>query len=169
MCAFSISDRPPPDPRTTPTTDGRPGTGSTTVTSQPASRSHDATKAAIAPSPAPPGTRSGFTDSIATSSQISFSSSSNICASLAHEDDRERGNQNPKPDPIPRQGRPDPRRERGRGGGAGRFQHRLRQDDRQRRQVRAKAKAHEPRRHRTYATPERKRKGQPAALLARPP
>src|SRR5207302_8252602 len=49
-----------------------------TETSSPASRSHDATKAAIALSPEPDGTRSGFTDSIATSSQIrscrSFSS-----------------------------------------------------------------------------------------------
>src|SRR5207302_3104488 len=76
MCAFSIRLRPPPLPRRTPTTDGRPGTGSTTVTSSPAAESHDATNEAIRPSPEPDGTRSGFTDSIATSEQISSWSSS---------------------------------------------------------------------------------------------
>src|SRR5207248_10334322 len=76
MCAFSIKDEPPPEPRKTPTTEGRPATGSTTETSRPASRSHDATNPAIAASPPPDGTRSGFTDGIATSAQISSSSSS---------------------------------------------------------------------------------------------
>jgi len=76
MCAFSIRLRPPPLPRTTPTMLGRPGTGSTTVTSSPAERSHESTNAAIAASPAPSGTRSGLTDSIATSSLISSCSSS---------------------------------------------------------------------------------------------
>src|SRR5207253_9931849 len=76
MCAFSIRVLPPPLPRRTPTTDGRPGTGSTTVTSSPATESHDATNEAIRPSPEPDGTRSGFTDSIATSEQISTWSSS---------------------------------------------------------------------------------------------
>src|SRR5437870_13068529 len=70
MCAFSIRLRPPPLPRKTPTTEGRPGIGSITETSTPASRSHDATNVAIAASPEPDGTRSGLTDSIATSSQI---------------------------------------------------------------------------------------------------
>ena len=54
---------------------GRPGTGSTIETSSPASRSHDETNLAIAPSPAPPGTRSGFTDSISTSRQTRSSRS----------------------------------------------------------------------------------------------
>src|SRR5205814_2035235 len=76
MCAFSIKDEPPPEPRKTPTTEGRPTTGSTTETSRPASRSHDATNPAIAASPSPDGTRSGFTEGIATSAQISSSSSS---------------------------------------------------------------------------------------------
>src|SRR5437879_11172675 len=75
MCALSIRLLPPPLPRRTPTTLGRPGTGSTIETSSPASRSHDATNAAIALSPEPEGTRSGFTDSIATSSQIRSCSS----------------------------------------------------------------------------------------------
>src|SRR5437660_10895641 len=75
-CAFSIRLFPPALPRSTPTTDGRPGTGSTTVTSSPAAESHDATNEAIRPSPDPDGTRSGFTDSIATSEQISSWSSS---------------------------------------------------------------------------------------------
>src|SRR5712692_10034449 len=81
MCALSINDEPPPEPRKTPTTEGRPGTGSTTETSRPAARSHDATNAAIAPSPETDGTRSGFTEGIATRSQInSCRSSSSVHA-----------------------------------------------------------------------------------------
>src|SRR6266851_1315771 len=76
MCAFSISDRPPPLPRRTPTTESRPGTGSTTLTSRPAAPSQDATNEAIAPSPEPDATRSGLTEGIATSSQIRSLSSS---------------------------------------------------------------------------------------------
>src|SRR2546421_3215379 len=76
MWAFSIRLRPPPLPLSKPTTLGRPGAGSTTDTSSPASRSHAATNEAIAPSPEPEETRSGFTDSIATSSQISSCRSS---------------------------------------------------------------------------------------------
>src|SRR5947209_19247054 len=70
MCAFSIKLRPPPVPRSTPTTDGRPGTGSTISTSRPAAEIHDATYWAMAVSPLPDGTRSGLTDSIETSSQM---------------------------------------------------------------------------------------------------
>src|SRR2546425_267323 len=70
VCAFSIKLRPPPVPRSTPTTDGRPGTGSTISTSRPAADIHDATYWAMAVSPLPDGTRSGLTDSIATSSQM---------------------------------------------------------------------------------------------------
>src|SRR6266542_4135796 len=66
-CALSSSERPPPVPRATPTTLGRPSTGSSIVTSSPAARSQPATKPAIAASPAPPGTRSGLTESISTS------------------------------------------------------------------------------------------------------
>src|SRR5438094_9191922 len=141
MCAFSISERPPPDPRSTPTTDGRPGTGSTTVTSQPISRSHDPTKAAIAPSPAPPDTRSGFTDSIATSSQTSFSSPSISGACLAHEDNREGRDEDRGPDAVPTEGCPEAGRHRRARGRAGRVVHRLRQADDRGRQVRAQALA----------------------------
>jgi hypothetical protein len=71
MCAFSISERPPPVPRATPITLGLPGAASSTSTSSPALWSQPATKAAISASPAPPGTRSGFTESIATSEATS--------------------------------------------------------------------------------------------------
>src|SRR2546421_1634251 len=73
MCALSIRLRPPPVPCSTPTTLGRPGIGSTISTSRPASPSHDETNFAIAVSPLPDATRSGFTDSMATSSAISDS------------------------------------------------------------------------------------------------
>src|SRR5260370_6313024 len=76
MCALSINDEPPPEPGKPPTTEGRPGTGSTTETSSPASPSQEETKAAMTLSPDPDGTRSGFTDSIASSSQISSCRSS---------------------------------------------------------------------------------------------
>src|SRR5437016_2521442 len=52
MCALSIRLRPPPVPCSTPTTLGRPGTGSTISTSRPASPSHDETNFAIAVGPA---------------------------------------------------------------------------------------------------------------------
>src|SRR4029453_65914 len=71
MCAFRRSVGPPPLPRARPTTLGRPGATSSTSTSSPASASHSATKRASSPSPAPPGTRSGVTESIRTSSAAS--------------------------------------------------------------------------------------------------
>src|SRR6476619_5885346 len=71
MCAFRRSVGPPPLPRARPTTLGRPGATSSTSTSSPASASHSATKRASSPSPAPPGTRSGLTESIRTSSAAS--------------------------------------------------------------------------------------------------
>src|SRR5947208_2916975 len=74
MCAFNMRLPPPPLPRRTPTTLGRPGTGSTISTTRPSARNHDATNPAIAVSPPPDAAMSGFTDSIATSSQISDSS-----------------------------------------------------------------------------------------------
>ena len=76
---FSISVRPPPLPRATPTTLGRPGAASSISTSSPASRIHAATYDATSPSPAPPGTRSGFTESIATSADTS---SATPCAAI---------------------------------------------------------------------------------------
>src|SRR5438046_2138276 len=170
MCAFSISERPPPDPRSTPTTDGRlPGTGSTTVTSHPTSRNQEPTKRAIAPSPAPPGTRSGFTDSIATSSQTSFSSPSISGACLAHEDDREGRDKNRGPDAIPTEGRPEAGRHRGARGGARRVVHRLRQADDRGRQVREEALAHNLRGRETRAAHQRQGQRQPPAVLARRP
>ena len=62
-----MSEAPPPVPRATPTTLGRPAGGSSTVTSSPCSVSQAATNAAISASPAPPGTSAGLTESIATS------------------------------------------------------------------------------------------------------
>src|SRR5262245_28781333 len=66
MCAFSSNERPPPVPRAVATTLGRPGAASTTSTSRPALAHQPETKLAISSSPAPPGTRSGLTESIAT-------------------------------------------------------------------------------------------------------
>ena len=63
-----MSEAPPPVPRATPTTLGRPAGGSSTVTSSPCSVSQAATNAAISASPAPPGTSAGLTESIATNS-----------------------------------------------------------------------------------------------------
>src|SRR5438094_585789 len=161
MCAFSISERPPPDPRKTPTTEGRPGTGSTTVTSQPASRNQVPTKRAIAPSPAPPGTRSGFTDSIATSSQTSFSSPSISGACLAHEDDREGSDKNRDPDAVPTEGRPEAGRHRRARGGARCFVHPLCQADDRRRQVREEALADNLRGRKARAAHQRQGQRQP--------
>src|SRR5689334_16750517 len=67
MCAFSISVRPPPVPGTRPITFARCGASSWTSAATPLSFSHCATKRASAASPAPPATRVGLTDSIATS------------------------------------------------------------------------------------------------------
>src|SRR6266446_6967511 len=85
MCAFSIRDRPPPDPRSTPTTEGRPGRAAITETSRPIPRSHVATYAAIATSPDPDGTRSGLTDSIATRPEIRSVSSSTRSGELSRQ------------------------------------------------------------------------------------
>ena len=76
MCAFSSSERPPPVPRATATTFGRLGATSSMCTSSPSACSHAATNRAIAASPAPPGTRLGFTESIATRSASSSCNSS---------------------------------------------------------------------------------------------
>src|SRR5215213_54206 len=73
MGPFSISERPPPLPRAIATTLGRPGAASSSSTSRPASRIQSATNAATSRSPAPPGTRSGFTESIDTSVATSSS------------------------------------------------------------------------------------------------
>src|SRR5919201_408159 len=71
MCAFRRRVRPPPEPRATPTTFQRPEATSVRSISRPASSSHPATKREISSSPAPPGTRSGLTESIRTSSAAS--------------------------------------------------------------------------------------------------
>src|SRR5260370_1107746 len=62
-----MSERPPPEPRTTPITFGRPGSGSSSSISRPALPSQLATKRAISASPGPSGTRSGLTELMATS------------------------------------------------------------------------------------------------------
>ncbi len=67
VCPQNISDRPPPVPRSRPTTFGRPGATSHMSTSSPAACMRAATIAATAPSPAPPGSRPGFVESAATS------------------------------------------------------------------------------------------------------
>ena len=71
MWALSISVRPPPDPRATPITLGRPGAASSTVTSSPASRSQPATKAASSTSPALPSTSPGLVESMRTRAAVS--------------------------------------------------------------------------------------------------
>ena len=73
MCAFSISAAPPPLPRAVATTLGRPGSRLVELDLEAASLSQAATNSAISASPAPPGTRSGFTESIATSAATSSS------------------------------------------------------------------------------------------------
>ncbi len=60
--------RPPPVPRAVARTVGRPGVPSRTRTSKPRARSHAATCAATAVSPAAPGTRSGLVESMRISS-----------------------------------------------------------------------------------------------------
>src|SRR5258708_5523429 len=82
MCALSISERPPPDPRATAITLGRPGAASSSVTSRPCCLSQPATNCAIAASPAPPGTRSGLTESLATNWLNSVAASSIAFISL---------------------------------------------------------------------------------------
>ena len=79
-----MSEAPPPRPGATATTLGRPGAASTRSTSRPASPSQPATKSAISSSPAPPGTRSGFTESIETSSATSCSA---LIAAESYADD----------------------------------------------------------------------------------
>src|SRR5436309_15029752 len=69
-CALSISERPPPPPRSVATTLGRPGSGSTSSTSRPASINQPATKEASAASPAAPATSSGLIESMATSRPV---------------------------------------------------------------------------------------------------
>ena len=69
MCAFRSSERPsrpPPVPTARAITFGRPGAASCTETSSPARSSHPAANAATCASPAPPGTRSGLIESMAT-------------------------------------------------------------------------------------------------------
>src|SRR6185312_11596992 len=66
---FRSSERPPPAPRFVATTLGR--SSPRTSTSNPCARHQSVTKAAIAPSPAPPGTSAGLTESIATSAAAS--------------------------------------------------------------------------------------------------
>ena len=65
----------PPAPASTPITLGRPGAASCKMTLKPRSRRKRAISAATAPSPAPPGTRLGFTESIATSRAVSSAAS----------------------------------------------------------------------------------------------
>jgi len=67
----------PPLPRATATTFGRPGVApGTSVTASPFALSQSATKAAIGASPRPPFTSPGFTESIATSWEVSVVASS---------------------------------------------------------------------------------------------
>ena len=66
----------PLEPRAVPTTFQRPAPTSSRATSNPASSSQEPTNAAISVSPAPPGTRSGFTESMATRRRVSSITSS---------------------------------------------------------------------------------------------
>ena len=68
LCPQSISAGPGRPLSIRPTTFGRPGAASETRTSMPDARRSAAMRSAIAPSPAPPGTRDGFTESMATRS-----------------------------------------------------------------------------------------------------
>ena len=63
----SSSVRPPPEPGARTTTLGRPGVASSTSASSPPVRAQSAMNAAMAVSPAAPGTSAGLTESIATS------------------------------------------------------------------------------------------------------
>jgi hypothetical protein len=78
--AFSTSDRPPPLPFTRAITLSRPGAASSISAGIPRSAHQPITKRAIPPSPAPPGTRLGFTESIETSA-----SSNDVTLSWAKE------------------------------------------------------------------------------------
>ena len=62
--ALSMSERPPPAPRSLPITLGRPGCDSRVVTSSPSRRSAPATYVAMAPSPGAPGTSEGLIELI---------------------------------------------------------------------------------------------------------
>src|SRR5919197_2108682 len=66
MCAFSSSERPPPEPRATATTFGLPGAASDTETSSPAAAHQSATARATSPSPGAPATSAGVIELIAT-------------------------------------------------------------------------------------------------------
>src|SRR5947208_3494667 len=66
-CAFSIRLRPPPVPRSRPSTLVRPATGSRISASSPAELSHPDTKPAISRSPGAPGTNVGLIELICTS------------------------------------------------------------------------------------------------------
>jgi hypothetical protein len=86
MWAFSISERPSPVPRATPMTLGRPHADSTVSTSSPAPLNQSATNSAISRSPAPPGTRSGFTEFMDTNrcaSSVSSFISPLTCTALS--------------------------------------------------------------------------------------
>ncbi len=75
VCALRISVRPPPLPRATAVTLGRPGAGSVRDVSSPARSHHSATNRATPASPDPPGTTSGLIDSMATSCAASSATS----------------------------------------------------------------------------------------------
>src|SRR5687768_3363638 len=75
MCALSISERPPPEPRAAATTLARPGRSSVSVVSSPARSHHSATNRASPSSPEPPTTTSGLIDSISTSRPVSSATS----------------------------------------------------------------------------------------------
>ena len=70
VCAFSISVRPPPDPRAVATTFGRPGSVSSIEPRGRCSASQPATKWAISSSPGAPGINAGLTDSIAKALEL---------------------------------------------------------------------------------------------------
>ena len=71
LCPQSMRAGPPRAPSMTPKTFGRPGAAGATRTSSAEARISAAIRSAIAPSPAPPGTSEGFTESIATRSRSS--------------------------------------------------------------------------------------------------
>src|SRR5215469_2119178 len=70
MCPFRSRERPPPVPGTLAMTLILFGRGSSSSTLAPAFLSHSAIYAAILASPAPPGTSSGFTESMETRASI---------------------------------------------------------------------------------------------------
>src|SRR5262245_9193998 len=75
MWAWSRSERPPPVPRTLPTTLNRPGATASSAASTPLAPSQLATKRASRDSAAPPAESRGFRDSIETRSRMSRLSS----------------------------------------------------------------------------------------------